>query len=262
MASSLNSAWQEWMTTLLAGFSMAGASEGGVSRQTLAATLPPDRYYCLLDELPLHLIPQRDRQKLNRCHDRSQPLFLNPACKLCPAGQLPDELLSQDDLLTRFDLNAFASQGTIAWVRDATSGNLLPFWLGPALESVLHDLGPNEPLSPSVPDRARCLLEAADILLPQRQDKLRRREREKEIRKAGALFQRKGYAPFSRWIHPFHIAALRRYYRYLIRTGKVQLGDGQSPRRYVAYNEPVARFFHRHIAATLSSIAGEPLKPS
>ncbi len=63
-------------------------------------------------------------------------------------------------------------------------------------------------------------------------------------------------------IHPFHIAALRRYYRYLIRTGAIRLGDGQSPRRYVAYNEPVARFFHHDIAATLSAVAGEPIKPS
>ena len=28
------------------------------------------------------------------------------------------------------------------------------------------------------------------------------------------------------------------------------------------YNEPVARFFHRDIAATLSAVAGEPIKPS
>jgi hypothetical protein len=63
-------------------------------------------------------------------------------------------------------------------------------------------------------------------------------------------------------IHPFHVAELRRYYRYLIRTGRIRLGDGQSPRRYVAYNEPVARFFHHQIAAMLSAVAGEPLKPS
>ena len=30
----------------------------------------------------------------------------------------------------------------------------------------------------------------------------------------------------------------------------------------MAYNEPVARFFHHQIAATLSAVAGEPLKPS
>jgi hypothetical protein len=46
------------------------------------------------------------------------------------------------------------------------------------------------------------------------------------------------------------------------RTGALKLGDGQSPRRYVDYNEPVARFFHHQIASRLSELAGEPLKPS
>ena len=79
---------------------------------------------------------------------------------------------------------------------------------------------------------------------------------------AAALFQKKGYALLSGLIHPFHVAALRRYYRYQIRSGAIQLGDGQSPLRYRAHNEPVARFFHHQIAATLSAVAGEPLKPS
>ena len=52
-------------------------------------------------------------------------------------------------------------------------------------------------------------------------------------------------------IHAFHVAALRRYYRYQIRSGALQLGDRQNPLRYVAHNEPVARFFHQQIAATL-----------
>jgi hypothetical protein len=82
------------------------------------------------------------------------------------------------------------------------------------------------------------------------------------LRTASTLFREKGYAPLADLIHPFHVAALRRYYRYLIRSGAVQLGDGQSSQRYVAYNEPVARFFHRDIAATLSAVAGEALKPS
>jgi hypothetical protein len=90
----------------------------------------------------------------------------------------------------------------------------------------------------------------------------RNAQREQELQKAAELFQKKGYAPLHGLIHPFHIAALRRYYRYRIRTGAIPLGDGQSPRRYVAYNDPVARFFHRQIATTLSVVAGEPVKPS
>jgi hypothetical protein len=33
----------------------------GGPRQTYAATFPPDRYHCLLEELPLHLVPQPQR---------------------------------------------------------------------------------------------------------------------------------------------------------------------------------------------------------
>jgi len=75
-------------------------------------------------------------------------------------------------------------------------------------------------------------------------------------------FKDKGYAPVGQMIHPFHISALRRYYRYLIRTGGLPLGDAQSSRRYVAHNESVARFFHHQLASTVSAIVGEPVKPS
>ena len=248
MASSVgNSAWLEWMTTLM----------GRASRHTHAATFPPDRFYCLLDELPLHLIPQCVLRSLRLQQDRHQHLYVNPDRLLCPPGQLPDDLAPRAELLT-----GFALQATIAWVRNPSTRALLPFWLGPQLEGVLRTLRPNEPAPSTIPDEARCLLAAADILLPEGAAAHRRHERETMIRKAARLFREKGYAPIGDLIHPFHIAALRRYYRCLIRSGVIRLGDGQSPRRYVAYNEPVVRFFHQQIAAELSAVAGEPLKPS
>ncbi len=257
MASSLintanNPAWLEWMTTL-----MAGPSEEGVSRHTYAATLPPNRFYCVLDELPVHLIPRRIFKSLQLEKLRRQLLYLNPECIVCPDGELPDELLSGRELLS-----GFALQGAIAWVRDPVTRALRPFWLGPQLEDALSSLRPNDPVPSSVPDRAQNLLAAADILIPEDRINPRHRQREEMIRKASPLFREKGYAPLGDLIHPFHLAALRRYYRYLIRTGAIRLGDGQSPRRYVAYNEPVARFFHYDIAATLSAVAGQVLKPS
>ncbi len=296
MASELNNpAWLEWMTTLMAGSlpTQAALTQRGVSRHTYAATFPPDRFYCLLDELPLHLIPQRVFKLLQRQEDGQPTLHLNPECILCADGQSPEELASRKDLLS-----GFALQGTTAWVRNPATGNLRPFWLGPQLEAVVRTLRPNEPVPSSVPQGVRRLLAAADILV--RDDKVSGDrsscagpglgpgqaapaalrpptgsetrshtdlahtvlKHEERITQAASLFREKGYAPLGDLIHPFHIAALRRYYRYLIRTGAITLGDGQSPRRYVAYNEPVARFFHHDIAATLSAVAGEPLKPS
>ncbi len=288
-----NPAWLAWMTTLMDESSpargiRAEVTRGGVSRHTYAATFPPNRFYCLLDELPLHLIPRRVFKSLQRPDDVQQTLYLNPECILCAGGQSPEELASRRELLS-----GFALQGTTAWVRSRATGNLLPFWLGPQLEAVVGALRPNEPVPSSVPEGARRLLAAADILV--RDDKVSEERdgcvgpglgpgratlaasrpptgsetrshtvlsREERIAQAGSLFRERGYAPLSDLIHPFHIAALRRYYRHLIRTGAITLGDSQSPRRYVAYNEPVVRFFHHDIAATLSAVAGEPLKPS
>lgn len=232
---------------------------GGVSRQPYAATLPPDRFRCLLDELPLHLIPQRGRRVLCGQGQVSgnTPLFMNPECRLLPGGQAPEQFADCGDLLERF-----AQQFTIAWVRDPVSEYLLPFWLSPRLESVVRDLKPGEPAPATLPSDMRSLLSAAGILIPHDYTSLRQWEWEEVIRKSGPRFRQKGYVPVPDLIHPFHVAALRRYYRYLIRTGAIELGDRQSSRRYVAYNEPVARFFHRAITARLSALAREPVKPS
>jgi hypothetical protein len=248
MASSLNnSAWRDWMTTLM----------GGASRQTYGATLPPDRFYCLLDELPLHLIPQRVLRSSHLHDHRDQPLFLNPECIVCAAGELPEELAFERDRLS-----GFALQGSMAWVRDSATGYLLPFWLEPRFDAAVRALKPDQPAPPTLPADARRRLIGAGILTPAGYAERRAQEWEEALEKSARTFRAKAYAPLGDLIHPFHLAALRRYYRYLIRSGAITLGDGQSPRRYVAHNEPVAKFFHHHLAARLSAVAGEPLKPS
>jgi hypothetical protein len=246
MASSINnSAWLQWMEGLM--------EEG--SRQSHAASFPPDRFYCLLDELPLHLIP-RWSWSARRGPDRTQILVLNPDCTLCSDGQLPGEMSAQKEFAS-----AFALQGTIAWVRDAATGCLLPFWLGPELEEVVKGLVRGERVSSGLPGTVRDVLREAGILIPT-DGPTPSLDKNDRIGRCAALFQKQGYAPLPGLIHPFHVAGLRRYYRNLIRTGALELGDQQSQRRYVAYNESVARFFHRQIAAWVTAVAGVPVKPS
>jgi hypothetical protein len=240
-----NSAWIEWMSTLF----------GGVSRQSHAATFPPDRYYCLLDELPLHLLPRSVDSQLR--NENATELYLNAACKLLPADKLPEAFAYQKDIFS-----AFALQGTIALVRDERTGACLPFWVGRRLEKAVQGLRLNEPVLASMPQEVRSVLAAAGILLPRLQSEQDTPETQDWISKARMSYREKGYAPLSGLIHPFHVAALRRYYRCLIRKGKIRLGDEQSSLRYVAHNEPVARFFHQQIALALSAVAGQPLKPS
>jgi len=227
---------------------------GAGSRRNYAATLPSDRFHCLLDELPLHLVPRRLLRA--RFGEGLPHLFLNPRCSILPPGQVPAELETRQDLLQGFYL-----ENMIAWVPSPLHETLNPFWLGPWLTRIVSDLRPGDPAPASIPENARYLLAVAGILIPEK-SVARQPIGLKQIARKGEDFREKGYAPVSDLIHPFHISALRRYYRRAIRRGVIRLGDEQSSRRYVAHNESVARFFHYQIASAISAIVGEPVKPS
>ncbi|HKN17371.1 MAG TPA: hypothetical protein VJX47_10530 [Candidatus Sulfotelmatobacter sp.] len=239
-------AWLEWIASLM----------GAASRQRQTAMLPPHQFHCLLDELPLHLIPRwllygQDSQK-----DKARELFLNPACVILPAGEVPEELQAHRELLEGFYL-----QGTVAWVRDAATGTLHPFWLGSRLDAAVSRLRAGESAL-SLPGEVRLLLAQAGILTSADHAERRAAEWAKIVSRGALAFRERNYVPLRNLIHPFNLAALRRYYRHAIRRGAIRLGDDQSPRRYVAHNEPVARYFHFQITKAVSAIVGEPVKPS
>src|SRR5271166_1509262 len=149
MASQVNNAaWLEWVASLM----------GDGSRQTQTAMLSPSQFHCLLDELPLHLIPQ-GQFKFGGCHNFvDEPLFLNPHCSLMSAGAVPSELETDRHLLENFDL-----RGTVAWVRDPASSALQPFWLGPRIAALVSQLRAGELIPDSVSRDVRRLLAAAGI---------------------------------------------------------------------------------------------------
>lgn len=242
MATSIeNPDWAVWLSSVL--------EEG---RPNSATTMPFDRFYCVLDDLPLHLIPKYARFPC--CPSNDTELFLSRNCILLSGGNVPPDLAISANTFSTFPL-----KGTIAWVQSQKRG-WLPFWLGPRLEKAVRSVRPGVPVPPDFPASDRDLLVAAGILVPGTSNSIR--ENDSSVNDSRARFFRSGYAPLSGLIHPFHVAALRRYSRQLIRTGAIRLGDKQSPRRYAAYNEPVAQFFHRQITPLFSSVAGEPLKPS
>ena len=243
-----DTAWLEWITGLM----------GVGSRQTLSATLPPGQFHCLLDELPLHLIPRHQLESQGWWQKLShEDLFLNPQCSVLPAGQVPEELEQYRDLLKDFYLH-----GTVAWVRDPATNSLQPFWLGPRLKAVAARLQAGTPVPTTVPRDVLILLAGAGIVTPEAHAERRLAEWAEVIKKSAQQFRERGYVPLRNLIHPFNLAALRRYYRHAIRCGAIALGDVQSPRRYAAHNDGVARFFHYQITNAVSAVVGEAIKPS
>jgi hypothetical protein len=182
---------------------------------------------------------------------------VNPDACFTRDGELPAALARDAGLLDNFAL-----QGHIAWVTDPGNRAPQPFWLEPEWGEMLAGTPPGDPPPPALTPAARRILAMANVLAPGNSLSKRREDWVVGTSHLARQFKEKGYAPIGRLIHPFHIAALRRYYRYLIRTGGLPLGDVQSSRRYVAHNESVARFFHHQLTTTVSAIVGEPVKPS
>lgn len=216
-----------------------------------AHELPRSLFHCRLDDQPDHLVPERLLRPEYWEGLSDRPFFLNSNCLFTPGGELPADT----------PIAVFAQQGQMVWIREIGSDALQPFWLGPELITALSGVQPGDP-APALSPQARRALILANVLVCSDYVPRRRQQWTDIVSITGAQFQSEGYAPVGHLIHPFHVAALRRYYRHQLRTGKLHFGDSQSPLRYVSYNDPVLRFFHQQLTPAIAAFAGEPLKPS
>jgi hypothetical protein len=241
-----NAAWLEWVSTLL----------GGASRQQCAATFHPDQFYCYLDELPLHLIPAGASTAALSLSSERRHLHINPRSRLLSGGATPEEFT-----LAECPRN-FAVQGTMAWVQQPVTDSWLPFWLGPRLEFVVSAIKKEGHVPASVANEDLALLRTAGIVSSEDEAQSEQERWQQALSQSADLFRQRNYAPVRGLLHPYHIAALRRYFRHLVRKGRIPFGDEQNPRRYGVHNESVARFFHQQMAKTVSLAVGEPVIPS
>jgi hypothetical protein len=147
------------------------------------------------------------------------------------------------------------------WIDDPVTRMQTPFWAGPWFQGRISALSRGR-AAPELSSHHQAVLLTAGLLT--KPDEISRREAEwKEITsRSSRKFQGIGFVSLAGLIHPFHIGTLRRYYRHLIRSGGMTLGDNGSRRRFVAHNESVAQFFHRQFASVVSAVAGVPVKPS
>jgi len=214
--------------------------------------LRPDRFYCFLDDQPYYLIPRWLRQ----FPDSSVDLMVNPNCWFSWEGRIPPDKAARLDFL-----EGFYDPARIVWVEDPGSGALWPFWAGGEYLSILTQLHPGEPLKLDLPPEVRLVLTESKILTDRDFPSRRRKEWQDKFVSGSRQF-RNGYVSVTDLIHPFHIGALRRYYRYNTRIGSYPLGDPQVSRRYASYNEPVTRFFHKQLTNAVSGLSGARVKPS
>ena len=210
-------------------------------------------FRCDVDGQPDHLTPEHQLKQY--ATDTGYALFLDQSCQLTAPGEVPREIAADRRLI-----DGFASLKDVAWKRDPASQAWQPFWLSPQVHSRLSELAKEEP-APRFDPLCENALVLAGILQPDFADG-RRDPRVVTLSQATEQVRQRGFAPVAGLIHPFHISALRRYFRRRIRTGKLPLGDCQSSRRYYAHNDSVARFFHSQLTAAVGAIFAVPVKPS
>jgi len=214
--------------------------------------MPSDLYHCLLDEQPYYLAPPR----LLRQPELFGTVLVNKDCWFSWDGPLPPDKSERAHLTENF-----LPSDRIVWVEDAATRALWPFWVGDEYFECLRRMTPGRMLREDLPFHVRWVLTQANILVAPDTAAQRRQQWAEWVDGFAATFEG-GYVVLENLIHPFHIGALRRYYRHRVRRGFYSLGDEQVSRRFAAHNEDVARFMHRQLTYAISDISRAALKPS
>jgi hypothetical protein len=212
---------------------------------------PADRYHCLLDEQPYYLVPPRLFGA-----DAAGPFIVNPLCWFSWHGPLPPEKAARVG-----PCESLCPSDWIVWVDDPATRSIWPYWIGQEYIHYLAEAVPGYPLTAGPRQHALWVLDRARVLVEPSYPERRRKEWLDTLWPCAEAFRR-GYASVERLVPPFHLGALRRYYRNRTRAGAFLLGDGQVARRYAAHNEGVTRFFHHQLAPAVSDVARALVKPS
>jgi len=210
------------------------------------------RYHCLLDEQPYYLTPPYMFQR----PELLETVVVNPACWFSWHGDLPPDMAVRVAFTDQF-----LTSDLVVWIEDPATLTIWPFWVGDEYFHYLSQMSPGCPVNVELPVHVRWVLTEANVLVEPNHLARRRHEWNEQAREYADAFEA-GYVAVPDLIHPFHIGALRRYYRYVTRTGVLRVGDDQVRRRFAKHNEAVARFFHFQLTHAACNISRRVLKPS
>ena len=207
-------------------------------------------FSCFLDAPPLDLIPPRTRQTIRTCADGQS--IVNPTFRYEPAPDGCANDLPQESFLRGYPLVWTEDPGTEIWTA---------FWTLGKQATLLAEFQPAK-TPPLDLEKTGETLTLANILVSPDYATTRQEEWERRCHEKRGEFQAQGYTIVRDLIYPLPLAAMRRYYRALIASGSLALGESQVDRRYSLHSEPLARFYHQQLAKLVTRIAGEPVKPS
>jgi hypothetical protein len=231
---------------------MAGSTNDVPRRRVVTPYGYPESYYhVLLDEQPYYLVPPR----LYGAEEPEQ-LIVSPHCWFSWLGEPPPDLAARLHMPERF-----LPWPCIVWVDDAATRSVWPYWLGHEYVRYFEGAAPGRPLPSAIPAHVEWVLKRARILVGQNAPARSRRAWMTQALARVPQFRR-GYVGLDGLVPPFHIGAMRRYYRAHLRAGTFKFGDDQVSRRHIAHNEPVASYVHHQLTTLVGDLAETEIKPS
>lgn len=213
-------------------------------------------FACFPDE-EASLMIQSGKQAHMLSDEADTNLIVNPMFRFQTGNELPGEVRR-----TLADRNVFRDRNPKAWVQHPGTGVWTAFSAGDELAQALSLLRPSLPAPSSLGSNLHHALVLADILVLREHEERQRSQWKHICHTAREQFQDNGYAVLRNIINPLYLSAMRKYYRALIASGRLPLGDPQTAQRYWLHSEVLGLFFHPQLAGLVSRIADEPVKPS
>ncbi|HEV2802525.1 MAG TPA: hypothetical protein VGW12_18785 [Pyrinomonadaceae bacterium] len=239
------------------------ASSAAAQDNAAGVSLPSDEIYfeCALDEATRALIPYREREARAAKHQTPSldALELNPRVFLQTGDEPPAPLATRLAFLDHF-----SPRRPVAWVEDAATKALAPYWLGREETRACKELAAGNITPAGLDAHLAAHLAEARILIEPHAEAERARAWEHACADLRRDLQVEQHAVLRKIIHPLQLAALRRYFRALDAAGRLKASSNKhyAHRRRSVYDEETARFVQQQINALVSRITPAPVRAS
>lgn len=182
--------------------------------------------------------------------------IVNPSLELQLGPTVPLSILHRTRHRERF-----VPDHPLLWIEDPATRILYPFWAQRRDAAMLRLLQPGRP-PPPLDAALSAGLARASVLIAPSEVEARRERGEALVHAARHTLERDRLCTVPTLLTAAHVAALARYFRALIDSGRWALGDAQVARRRGWHNEPIAGYFHLQLTDVVRRIAGEPVRPT
>jgi len=215
----------------------------------------PVSFACDIDDPPLDLVPSRARRSVA---DLDAPDLIAAATLRHLGTDGPTR-----EMRGRLELpNRFRKDRSWIVIEDPQTGTPAFYSCGHDAAGAVDTLRPGEPAPPGLPPGIRQQLLEANVIHSRAAAAAAAELRDLARASARTALRESRYAVLPQVIAPLQVAAIRRYYRSLIREGLLPFDETEWHDRFYSFRDSITYFYQQQLTDLVATIAGERVKPS